>query len=328
VEDQLVEICRELLGCSVDPDFVRAVLLTDGSFQCLPGNADWWWRPIAASRGRNRLVNTIVKVMAACRSIQLGELREASRRHVRSNHIALPTRALRAICASLPFLAVRDNVIEALPDKFNWDSALNQSDQLLLEIFNRGVVLDSYTVSEEGLALGINENSLSIYKTYSPLLWKPVAGHYSVVGSDIPTGLIDELERKKERPGRPTLGFGWTADHKLLFARNITDGVWLSGIVNLPAAVQEFVVGEYRLFGLGKHELGDIHMRDGSVFGIKPFLRMFGGDPGDVLVLLFDLKEKRCESWLGGRELSEIIKLGPDATSEYLSGASTPEAPR
>jgi hypothetical protein len=326
VDDQLVEICREISGSAVDPSFTHTVLFSEGSFQRLPDCEDWWWRPSAAARGRNRSVNTITKVIAASRAVRLAELREACRRHVRSNHIAPPTRVLRAICSSLPFLRLQGDLVEAIPDSLDWDNVLNPSEMLLLEIFDRrGPVLDSYTVSEEGIALGINENSLTIYKTYSPILWRPMPGYYSIVGANIPIGLIDELERRKERPRKPTLEFGWTADHRIMVARRLTEGVWLSGITTLPAAVQKFVKDDFSLFAFGKHKLGFITIREASIFGLKRFLRMFGGDPGDVLVLLFNPQNKRCDSWLGGNELAEMIQAGPDAIVAYLSGAPESE---
>jgi hypothetical protein len=212
--------------------------------------------------------------------------------------------------------------VEAIPDRLDWNGVLNSSEMLLLDIFRlRGPVLDSYTVSEQGMALGMNENSLTIYKTYSPILWRPVPGYYSIVGSDIPVGTIDELERKKARPSKPTLEFGWTADHRIMVARRLTEGVWLSGIATLPSAVQKFIKDDFSLFAFSKHELGHIKIREASVFGLKPFFRMFGGDPGDVLVLLFDPQKKRCDSWLGGKELSHMIQAGPDSIVAYLSGA-------
>ena len=322
VDDQLVEICREISGRMFEVEFPHAVLRSDDTFQTLPDCPEWWWRPASAGRGRNRLVNTITKVLAACPSIPLRELREACRRHVRTNHIAPPTRVMRAICSSLPFLRIQADVVERIPEGLNWDDVLNPSEKLVLEIFKRrGSVLDSYTVSEEGIALGINENSLTIYKTYSPILWRPFAGYYAVVGSDIPVGLIEELERRKDRPTKPTLEFGWTADHRILIARRITDGIWLSGIAGIPSAVQKFVADDFSLFTFGKHGLGSVTIREGNMFGLKPFLRMFGGDPGDILVLLFDPQKKRCDSWLGGNELADLIQSGPDAIAAYLSGA-------
>lgn len=327
VDDQLIEIWRETCGHTVSPEFVRAIMQTDESFAVLPGCPEWWWRPDSAARRRNRLVNTITKVMGACHCIPLRELREACRRHVRTNHLAPPTNVMRAICSSLPFLSVEGGSVERASDQLNWDDVLNPSEKLLADIFKRrGPVLDSYTVSEEGMALGINENSLQIYKTYSPILCRPIAGYYAVVGSDIPVGLIEELERRKERPTKSTLEFGWTADHRIMVGRRISEGLWLSGIASLPAAVQKFVSDDFPLFAFGKYGMGSVTVREGNVFGLKPFLRMFGGDPGDVLVLLFDPKQKRCDSWLGGNELSDVIQLGPDAMVAYLSGAPQQEA--
>lgn len=320
VDDQLLELSREITGRVIDCAFAHAVLLSDGSFQRLPNCPEWWWRPATARRGRNRLVNTITKVLAVCGSIQIAELREACRRHIKSDHIAPPTRVVKAICSSLPYLRVEGGLVERVSDKLEWDSILNSSEQLLLEIFNRrGLVLDSYTVSEEGIALGMNENSLMIYKTYSPLLWRPAPGCYSVVGANIPVGLVEELDRARAKPRKTTLGFGWTANHSLLLAKRITEGLWLSGILNLPSSLAKFVSGEFTIHAFGKIPLGSVTVKEGNVFGLKPFLRMFGADLGDVLVVTFQPSTMRCHSWLGGAELYGLAETGPDAVMSYLA---------
>lgn len=326
VDDQLLEIGREITGRRIDTAFAHAVLRSDGSYRQLPDCSEWWWRPRNASRGRNRLVNTITKVLAACPAIRIAELREACRRHIKSDHIAPPTRVVRAICTSLPHLRVEGDLVERSAHTFPWNDVLNESERLLLAIFERrGPVLDSYTVSEEGIALGINENSLTIYKTYSPLLWRPAPGCYSIVGAEIPVGLMEELDRARARPMQTTLGFGWTADHRLLLAKRVTEGLWLSGILNLPSSLAKFISGEFTIHAFGRHELGSINVRQGNAFGFKPFLRMFGADLGDVLVVAFNPRNMRCDSWLGGAELLGLAKIGPDAVMTYVAPSNKEE---
>jgi hypothetical protein len=112
-----------------------------------------------------------------------------------------------------------------------------------------------------------------------------------------------------------------------LLARRNPDGTWLSGSVNLPTAIPKVVDGEFSLVALGVHQLGMISVKEGNVFGIKPFLRMFGADVGDVLVIVFDPKSRRCESWLGGNELAALTQSGPDAIMSYLTSTNSEEMP-
>lgn len=325
-DEQLLEIGRRIAGRSIDLRVAHCILESEGSFALVKGCEDWWWRPSSASAGRNRLVNTIRKVLASCESVTLGELRDACRRHVRSNHIAPPTNILRAVCSSLSFLTVDSDRVARVPDALPWSDVLNPSENLLLEIFDRrGPVLDSYTVSEEGMALGLNENSLNIYKSYSPLLWRPVPGRYALVGADIPIGYIEDLERRKSHTRRSTLESGWTADHRILLARNVAENLWLSGILSVPSAIQPILQGDFLLFALGTHELGTVSVKKGNAFGFRPFLRMFGAEVGDILAVTFDPRSRRCESWLGGNELSGVVALGPDAIVKYVSKAGEAE---
>lgn len=326
IDDQLSEIARQSAGEEVELSFVQFLLESEGSFARLDGCDDWWWRPTKARVGRNRLVNTITKVLAACAVISLSELRDACRRHVRSNHIAPPTRALGALCASTSFLKVINGRVERVENALRWEAILNPSERLLLEIFaRRGPVLDSYTVSEEGISLGLNENSITIYKTYSPLLWRPVPGYLAVVGREIPIGLIDELERKKSRPKRSVIEFGWTKDHKVLLVRRVTEGIWLSGIVSIPSALQAFIQGNFTLSAVARHDLRTITVRDNNAFGFRSFLRMFGGEVGDALIMVFDPQSRTCAVWLGGHEIINVSRLGPDAVVTHLSGPNRQE---
>jgi hypothetical protein len=215
--------------------------------------------------------------------------------------------------------------VERADGQFDWGSVLNPSEELLCTVFQDQLVLDSLAVSEKGMALGLNENSLGIYKSYSPLLWRPASGLYALVGSDIPAGLIERLEQRRGRPRKSALEFGWTSGHTMLLARHVTDGVWLSGILSLPAAVQKVIQGDFRLYGLGTHELGTVSIKKANAFGFKSFLRMFGGEVGDIIVTTFDPRAKRCAAWLGGAELLGIVQSGPDAVLSYLTKVSDEE---
>jgi hypothetical protein len=326
VNDQLLELWRSIAGAPIDLQFAQAVLESEGSFGRVSGCEEWWWRPTLATRGRNRLVNTIMKIVAAAGRIRIKELRDAARRHVRTKHIAPPSLVLRAICASLPPLRVVDDWVEQIPE-FPWDQVLNETEDLLLEIFRRrGPILDSYTVSQEGAALGLNENSLGIYKTYSPLLWRPIAGHYAVVGATLPPGLVDELDRSRHhKRGESLLESGWTGDRRILLAYRITKGVWLSGLLSVPSSVAAMLQGDYDLFAFGTHALAPINVREATAFGMRPFLRMFGAELGDVVVVTFDPRTRRCECWLGGDEVADIAAGGPDAILMHFAGGDAVE---
>jgi hypothetical protein len=136
---------------------------------------------------------------------------------------------------------------------------------------------------------------------------------------------MEQLDRARPKPGKTTLGFGWTADHRPLVAKRVTEGLWLSGILNLPSSLATFVSGEFAIYAFGKHALGSINVRQGNAFGFKPFLRIFGADLGDVLVVAFNPRTMRCDSWLGGAELLALAKSGPDAVMSYVDPSNREE---
>ncbi|HEY0625715.1 MAG TPA: DNA-directed RNA polymerase subunit alpha C-terminal domain-containing protein [Allosphingosinicella sp.] len=311
VDDHLVELGSQLAGKQVTLNVIHAILESDTTFARISGAGEWWWRPEKALAGRNRLVNTIIKVMAVSPSISIRELRDAARRHVRSGHMAPPRTVLQAICKSLPFLEVEADRVRRLDTAADWSSILNSSENALVEIFRRrGSVVDSYDMSAEGMAIGLNENSLNIYKTYSPLLWRPSPGLYALVGSEIPVGLIEDLKSSKRNTAVSLIDSGWTSDAKILLCYRITKGVWTSGLVGVPTSLQNVLQGGFELLAFSKQSLGGVEVRDATVFSFRKFFRVFGAEEDDTLLLVFDRIKCSCEAWLGGAEMAQTVQDG------------------
>jgi hypothetical protein len=311
VDDQLLQLAEELAGKAVNLKLIHSMLEREGTFTRLQAAPEWWWRPAQAARGRNRLVNTIVKVLAACPSISARELRDAVRRPHRSKHLAPPSAVLTSLCASLPVCRVRGDVVERVENELNWGEILNPSERLLVEIFERlGPVAHTYEVSELGLELGVNETSLSIYKTYSPLIWRPAQSYYSLIGSTIPLGLIEELQASAPRGSKSFIESGWTSDGRLFLCYKINKGVWHSGLVTVPSSVQSILQGGFKLTAFGQQTLGQIEIREATIFSFRKLFRMFGAEEGDVLLAVFDVRGAHCEAWLGGFEMARLMREG------------------
>ncbi len=329
VDDQLLQISKQISTSPVDLEIVHTILESDESFSRINGAPNWWWRPEKARRGRNRLVNTIIKVLAANPIVSLQELRQSVRRHVRSGNVAPPTFVLRALCEALPYVSISDDKVERIEQSMDWSGVLSETDSILCRIFaHRGPVLHSYELSKEGMSAGLNENSLSIYKTYSPLLWRPAPSHYALIGSNIPAGLIEDRQSRAAGHQRSIIDSGWISDHTLFICYRITKSVWYSGTVTAPSSVKRVLKNTYRLLALGSSEVGALVVRRDSITGLRPFFRIFGAEEGDTLFLVIDVRQGACSAWLGGEELARAIQSGRAGTVlSELSKAGNVMAP-
>jgi hypothetical protein len=125
-------------------------------------------------------------------------------------------------------------------------------------------------------------------------------------GADVNPAAVEALRRANAlRPREKRVrDFGWTSEGKL----------WIATVV--PASTQTFVFGApsgtrsllaRRKFAALSHDgvpFGTLGVtRDGSVYGLSAFQNQSGCDPGDILVIEFDLTESRVALVLGDEEL-------------------------
>lgn len=309
VEDRVQDIAEVHAKRNLDPAFIKALMLREPTIEELKDAPGWWWRPASALNGRNRFVNMTEKVLAATSSISIRELRDAVRRHVRTNHLAPPSDVMRAIYRQLPRFQLRDDVLTRAPGSEGWEEELSDSEKELVAIFSElGPVIGTHELTDAALARGLNENSLSIYKSYSPILWRISPGYYALVGQSIAPGTLEALQAAEPTYGRTLIDFGWSAQGEMVVCRSISRSILSWGQFTIPAAGQSFIQGEFQLLAFGRQDLGRIEVKDASVLTIRHFLRSFGADEGDTLVMSFDPSTRVCRAWLGSGALAEEIR--------------------
>jgi len=55
-------------------------------------------------------------------------------------------------------------------------------------------------------------------------------------------------------------------------------------------------------------QAGSLTFADNGSWGIGPFLRRSGAEPGDYLLLSFDLKERKAIAWIGDVDLLDGLE--------------------
>jgi hypothetical protein len=90
-----------------------------------------------------------------------------------------------------------------------------------------------------------------------------------------------------------------------------------NGIVTIPAGIRQYVQGRFTLKTANAVEVGNLVAKDTSAWGLGPFFRRRGGEPGDILTIRFDFKQRVA-----------VVELGdePAEDSAPLAGAPHPGA--
>lgn len=305
--------------CSADE--VARVLAASPSFrQILSG---WFWATDIAP-GRSRLVNLCRKMLSVTSPISVDRLRDGMKRVFRFRNISSPTQfELR-----VPPRAVLEELLKAHPDfSMNGDGRvscvtpldyrveLGEGDRVLVDVIRSSPsgVLDRATILSECVKRGLNQQTVNVDLTYSCIIEHVDTNIWTLRGSDINPAAVEALRAANAlRPReRRVMDFGWTRSGCL----------WIGAVV--PPAVQSFVVGcpaGGRPFVAGQKFSAQMHdgtpcgtigvTDDGTIYGLAPFSQIAGADPGDILVLEFDLTTQVVTLLLGDDELLDSYGSG------------------
>jgi hypothetical protein len=96
--------------------------------------------------------------------------------------------------------------------------------------------------------------------------------------------------------------YGWTADALPWLAVEISPSTLSSGTIGVPSGIQRFIEGRYVLRAQDRSEVGILVVSGSAGWGLGPFFRKRGGEPGDVVVLTFDLQRHEALVRVGTKE--------------------------
>jgi hypothetical protein len=86
--------------------------------------------------------------------------------------------------------------------------------------------------------------------------------------------------------------YGWTDDSSLEVYYRLSKSIVSSGVVGVPAGIRQYIQGRFTLKTADQTQIGTLVIKDTSGWGLGPFFRRRGGEPGDILRIRFDLKQK------------------------------------
>ena len=76
-----------------------------------------------------------------------------------------------------------------------------------------------------------------------------------------------------------------------------------AGVLSVPAALQAFVQGSYLLFTEQDRPVGTLVVKGNHLWGVGPFIRQWGVEEGDYVVITLDINEERATVSSGSEEL-------------------------
>jgi len=279
----------------------------------------WYWAT-DITPGRNRLINVCRAMLSVTSPLGVSSLRDGIKREYTFRNLSgmgrfdlrvPPTDVLRAFLRDHPdfVLTPEDCVRYAQP--LDYRHELGQADQALVDVLRSSpsTVLDRATILQECVERGLNLQTVSTSLTYSCIIEHLDTNIWTLRGADINPAAVEAIRRANAlRPReRRVRDFGWTKDGYL----------WIATVV--PPVIQTFVFGcppgsrpyiARRKFAAVMRDgtpCGTIGVtEDGMVYGFGIFQQISGCEPGDILVVEFNLSDTKATLVLGDEELLDL----------------------
>ena len=298
VEDITAQVTEQLPE-TAPSDFVAQILQDHQDFQWLDEVGGWFW---LASVSRNRLLNRINKVLSVSPRINVSELRAGVARDRRMNGFVPPQRVLLELCRQAEgYLVEGSTVSTASPAA--WGDTLSETEQiLLLALGEHGPVMQRKELEELCIDLGMNRSTFSVYLGHSPIVARYAPGVYGLRGADVEPGVVESLIAPRRR-GRVLKDYGWTTDGRVWLGFQLSEAMISSGVFTVPAAMKTFANGEFLLKVEDGSPIGTAVIQESGAWGLGPFFRRRGGEPGDHLILVFDLAAREAVVHIGDADL-------------------------
>jgi hypothetical protein len=287
-------------------------------------NDDWFWVTDIPA-GRNRLSNIAMRVLSVASPQSVQSIREGVRRaftyRAKSNPryellSTPPSNVLTTFFERNPEFRIQDGNVRPI-HPLDYREQLGDVDKALVEVFRSTAtgVLDRRGVVEACLARGLNESSVSIFLTYSPIVEHIGLDIWKLRGVGVDPAAIEAL--RQANAGGPTekrlLNFGWRGDGRLWIACRLPYAL-ASFVLGIPGSLRRYLTD--RKFAARDKATGStcgtiVVNENGSSFGYSPYLRISGAEPNDVMLIEFSIQDVSVE-------LSLVDDFVLDADGEFV----------
>jgi hypothetical protein len=299
---------------ALDAEVVRRVLALDPETRWLDPEREWLFLPTA----RNRAATHLRKMLAVAASQSVTDIREGFRRYD-GREVILPRHVVRELCKCFDWARV-DGVRVAASVPLDYREVLENTEETLVDIFREhGPVLDRATAVDLGERRGLDRTTTGLYLGWSPVIERIATNRYTLRGADVPAGTLEAMRGSSART-RVQRGYGWTTNGRLWVGYTLSQAVIDSHVVGVPSALKNELHGRFEL-GPPNEDLGGLTTDGANLWGLARLLKRYAAEPGDALVLEFDLGERSVRALIGGQEL-----LDPENRPEQVVEEPPPQA--
>jgi hypothetical protein len=211
---------------------------------------------------------------------------------------------------------------------------LSDNERLATEILrSQGGVMEGAEFERLCLSGGMTRPTFWKIASSSAIVLRYAPGVYGLVGAHIDPGVTESLS-PRTRKGRVLVDYGWLPERQIWLGYRLSQGMIRNGVFTVPSAMKRALEGEYPVATADGARIGTLTIRENGGWGLGPFYTRRGGEPGDYLVVRFELATRTATVYLGGKDLFEEYRsaaagLTPEtkrARWGYAPPASTPSA--
>jgi hypothetical protein len=232
-------------------------------------------------------------------------MRAAIANDPRGMGFAPPKEVVLRFCQSAAECDIEDDVIIAR-QRQDPSKVLSDIERAILDVFcTHGPLLSRRDFEELCAKRGIKRTTLSLYSARLAIMARYAPGVYGLRGAAFSP---DDLDRLSPRRQNRFSEHGWTESAEPWAATELSASALSSGIVQLPASFRQQMSGHYLLRTEDGLTVGQLVVSDQATWGLGPLFRRRGGEPGDILLLTFDLRRREVTARLG--DLSVLPELG------------------
>jgi Bacterial RNA polymerase, alpha chain C terminal domain len=311
---EVAAMVQERTSQPTTTEFIAGIMQHLAEFEWLDKESGWFW--IRSTR-KNRIASRIRKILAVADKIHVSELRSGIARHNRMNGYAPPRRVLLELCRRLQYCMVEGDYVRAEP-KMDWRQVLRRTECTMVQVLmEHGPVMQRAKFEEICVGRGMKKSTFYVYLDYSPVIERFARGVFGLRGAAVDPGTIQSLIPSNQRRSAVRLDHGWTADRKIWIGYHLSEAMLTTGVFSIPGGLKSFLQGSFALKAADGNPVGTVVIKEVAGWGIGPFFRCRGGEPGDTVVIVFDLKTREARLSIGGDELIDEQQR-PDDVSEQL----------
>lgn len=287
----LKEELTDKIHSSIDLSILSNVIRAMASYEDL--GKGWFW---LRDSTRNHLLTIVRKILSVSPRIHVSEMRAGIANDPRGMRFAPPKQVVLGFCQSAAECDVEDDVIIVRQEQ-DPVQVLSDTEQVILNVFRtHGPLLSRAALEEHCANRGVNRHTMGLYVGRLPIIARYGPSVYGLRGAVFSPG---DLSRASVRRERRYFEHGWTENAEPWVATRLPPSALSNGTVQLPASFRQQVSGRYALRTEDGLVIGVLVVSDHGTWGLGPLFRRRGGEPGDMLLLTFDLQQRQVTARLG-----------------------------